>query len=93
MSCLSSLKGNRLDIVCCVKLQDREEVKKDSFLFLFFKKIYAPFLLKDWVRPFVVSHSSHAEFLHIDAAFLVIKAASSLPRWPCLWGCSPSVSL
>lgn len=54
------LKDNRLDIVCCVKLQDREEVKKDSFLFLFFKKIYAPFLLKDWVRPFVVSHPGHA---------------------------------
>ncbi|CAG07097.1 unnamed protein product, partial [Tetraodon nigroviridis] len=63
ISCFVSLLGldasrqedNRLDIVCCVKLQDREEVKKDSFLFLFFKKIYAPFLLKDWVRPFVVA--------------------------------------
>lgn len=44
-----------MDIVCCVKIQG-EEVKKDSFLFLFFKKIYAPFILKDWVRPFVVSN-------------------------------------
>lgn len=60
VSCLLFLKGHRLDIVCCVKLQEREEVKKDSLLFLFFKKLYAPFLLKDWVRPLIVSHSSHA---------------------------------
>eukprot|EP00066_Takifugu_rubripes_P008881 XP_003975414.1 PREDICTED: Niemann-Pick C1 protein [Takifugu rubripes] len=50
----SRQEGNRMDIVCCVKIQG-EEVKKDSFLFLFFKKIYAPFILNDWVRPFVVA--------------------------------------
>lgn len=60
VSCLLFLKGNRLDIVCCVKLQEGEEVKKDSFLFLFFEKIYAPCLLKNWVRPVIVSHFSHA---------------------------------
>lgn len=61
------LKGNRLDIVCCVKLPEGEAVKKDSFLFLFFKKIYAPFILKDWVRPFVVSNLQPHWVLHVDA--------------------------
>lgn len=50
-------KGNRLDIMCCVKLRDSEELKRDSFLFSFFKKVYAPFLLKEWVRPIIVSNS------------------------------------
>lgn len=58
------LKGNRMDIVCCVKIQG-EEVKKDSFLFLFFKKIYAPFILNDWVRPIVVSNLQSCLLLRI----------------------------
>uniref|UniRef100_A0A8C8JNR2 SSD domain-containing protein n=1 Tax=Oncorhynchus tshawytscha TaxID=74940 RepID=A0A8C8JNR2_ONCTS len=48
-------EGNRLDIVCCVKLPVGQEEKTDGFLFHFFKKVYAPFILKEWVRPIVVS--------------------------------------
>uniref|UniRef100_A0A3Q3WSC2 SSD domain-containing protein n=1 Tax=Mola mola TaxID=94237 RepID=A0A3Q3WSC2_MOLML len=51
----SRQEGNRLDIVCCVKLQEGEQIKRESCLFLFFKKVYAPFILKDWVRPIVVA--------------------------------------
>uniref|UniRef100_A0A671XYC3 Niemann-Pick disease, type C1 n=1 Tax=Sparus aurata TaxID=8175 RepID=A0A671XYC3_SPAAU len=48
-------EGNRLDIVCCVKLPEGQETKTDSFLFRFFKKVYAPFILKEWVRPIIVA--------------------------------------
>uniref|UniRef100_A0A3P9APQ1 SSD domain-containing protein n=1 Tax=Esox lucius TaxID=8010 RepID=A0A3P9APQ1_ESOLU len=48
-------EGNRLDILCCVKLPEGQEERTDGFLFRFFKKIYAPFLLKEWVRPIVVA--------------------------------------
>lgn len=50
-------EGNRLDIICCVKLSEGQETKTDSFLFRFFKKVYAPFILKEWVRPIIVSTS------------------------------------
>ncbi|KAK7945472.1 hypothetical protein WMY93_001200 [Mugilogobius chulae] len=63
ISCFVSLLGldakrqqeNRLDILCCVKLRESQETKTDGCLFSFFKKIYAPFVLKDWVRPIVVA--------------------------------------
>uniref|UniRef100_A0AAQ5XZ61 SSD domain-containing protein n=1 Tax=Amphiprion ocellaris TaxID=80972 RepID=A0AAQ5XZ61_AMPOC len=48
-------EGNRLDIICCVKLPEGQETKTDGFLFRFFKKVYAPFILKEWVRPIVVA--------------------------------------
>ncbi|XP_071233775.1 NPC intracellular cholesterol transporter 1-like [Salvelinus alpinus] len=48
-------EGNRLDIVCCVKLPVGQEERTDGFLFHFFKKVYAPFILKEWVRPIVVA--------------------------------------
>uniref|UniRef100_A0A8C6PMS6 NPC intracellular cholesterol transporter 1 n=1 Tax=Nothobranchius furzeri TaxID=105023 RepID=A0A8C6PMS6_NOTFU len=63
ISCFVSLLGmdakrqeeNRLDVCWCVKLPERYEVKTDGFLFRFFKKVYAPFILKEWVRPVVVA--------------------------------------
>uniref|UniRef100_A0A8C1N4A8 Niemann-Pick disease, type C1 n=1 Tax=Cyprinus carpio TaxID=7962 RepID=A0A8C1N4A8_CYPCA len=63
ISCFVSLLGldikrqeaNRPDILCCVKLSEGQQVKSEGCLFRFFKKIYAPFILKDWVRPLVVS--------------------------------------
>uniref|UniRef100_A0AAY4BYF5 SSD domain-containing protein n=1 Tax=Denticeps clupeoides TaxID=299321 RepID=A0AAY4BYF5_9TELE len=63
ISCFISLLGldikrqesNRLDILCCVKLSEGQEEKSDGFLFRFFKKVYAPFILKEWVRPLVVA--------------------------------------
>ncbi|XP_071766955.2 NPC intracellular cholesterol transporter 1 isoform X1 [Centroberyx gerrardi] len=48
-------EGNRLDIICCVKLPEDQGEKTDGFLFRFFKKTYAPFILKEWVRPIVVA--------------------------------------
>lgn len=47
-------QANRTDILCCVKLSDGPQEKSEGCLFRFFKKIYAPFILKDWVRPLVV---------------------------------------
>uniref|UniRef100_A0A668AVG5 Niemann-Pick disease, type C1 n=1 Tax=Myripristis murdjan TaxID=586833 RepID=A0A668AVG5_9TELE len=63
ISCFVSLLGldarrqeaNRLDIICCVKLPEGQVEKTDGFLFRFFKKVYAPFILKEWVRPIVVA--------------------------------------
>ncbi|KAL4623363.1 Niemann-Pick C1 protein [Arapaima gigas] len=63
ISCFISLLGldimreesNRMDIVCCVKLQESQEKKTEGILFCFFHKIYAPFILKEWVRPLVVA--------------------------------------
>ncbi|XP_022613649.1 Niemann-Pick C1 protein isoform X1 [Seriola dumerili] len=48
-------EGNRLDIICCVKMPEGQETKTDGFLFRFFKKVYAPFILKEWVRPIIVA--------------------------------------
>ncbi|XP_066513297.1 NPC intracellular cholesterol transporter 1-like [Hoplias malabaricus] len=63
ISCFVSLLGldikrqerNRLDILCCVKLSEGQEQKTEGVLFRFFKKVYAPSLLKEWVRPLVVA--------------------------------------
>ncbi|KAF4076370.1 hypothetical protein AMELA_G00213600 [Ameiurus melas] len=63
ISCFVSLLGldikrqerNRLDILCCIKLPDSQEEKTDGILYRFFKKVYAPFILKEWVRPLVVA--------------------------------------
>ncbi|XP_029309885.1 NPC intracellular cholesterol transporter 1 [Cottoperca gobio] len=48
-------EGNRLDIFCCAKLPEAQQTKTDSFLFRFFKKIFAPFILTEWVRPIIVA--------------------------------------
>ncbi|XP_042300006.1 NPC intracellular cholesterol transporter 1-like, partial [Sceloporus undulatus] len=65
ITCFVSLLGldikrqekNRYDILCCIK--GGEEISNaqhsESVLFLFFKNIYSPFLLKDWIRPIVIS--------------------------------------
>ncbi|XP_054841325.1 NPC intracellular cholesterol transporter 1 [Eublepharis macularius] len=65
VTCFVSLLGldvkrqekNQLDILCCIK--GGEELStvqhSESVLFPFFKNIYSPFLLKDWVRPIVIS--------------------------------------
>lgn len=63
ISCFVSLLGldikrqeaNRPDIFCCVKFPEGQREKSEGCLFRFFKKIYAPFILKDWVRPLVVA--------------------------------------
>ncbi|KAI4905204.1 hypothetical protein NFI96_011036 [Prochilodus magdalenae] len=63
ISCFVSLLGldlkrqekNRMDILCCVKLPVEQVGKTDGILFRFFKKVYAPFILKEWVRPLVVA--------------------------------------
>ncbi|XP_061588491.1 NPC intracellular cholesterol transporter 1 [Cololabis saira] len=48
-------EGKRLDICCCLKLPEGQEEKTDGLLFRFFKKVYAPFILKEWVRPIIVA--------------------------------------
>ncbi|KAM8839461.1 NPC intracellular cholesterol transporter 1 [Synchiropus picturatus] len=63
ISCFVSLLGldlrrqeaNRWDILCCVKLPEGQEQESDSFLFRFFRKVYAPFIHKEWVRPIIVA--------------------------------------
>ncbi|XP_051944348.1 NPC intracellular cholesterol transporter 1 [Hippocampus zosterae] len=63
ISCFVSLLGldlkrqeaNRLDIICCAKLPEGQETRTDSILFRFFKKVFAPFILKEWVRPIIVA--------------------------------------
>uniref|UniRef100_A0A8C7Y5A2 Niemann-Pick disease, type C1 n=1 Tax=Oryzias sinensis TaxID=183150 RepID=A0A8C7Y5A2_9TELE len=71
ISCFVSLLGldakrqerNRLDICCCVKLPESQQIKSDGILFRFFKKIYAPVILQEWVRPIIVSASVVRVFL------------------------------
>ncbi|KAL7387442.1 hypothetical protein ABVT39_023534 [Epinephelus coioides] len=48
-------EGNRLDVCCCVKVSEGQETKTDSLLFCFFKKIIAPLILKEWMRPIIVA--------------------------------------
>ncbi|XP_017557987.1 NPC intracellular cholesterol transporter 1 [Pygocentrus nattereri] len=63
ISCFVSLLGldmkrqerNRLDILCCIKLPEGQQEKTEGLLFRFFKKVFAPFVLKEWVRPLVVA--------------------------------------
>ncbi|KAG8442189.1 hypothetical protein GDO86_011113 [Hymenochirus boettgeri] len=65
ITCFVSLFGldirrqekNRLDILCCFPgcKRNSETDKPMSLLFQFFKKFYAPLLMKDWLRPIVVS--------------------------------------
>uniref|UniRef100_A0A8B9MT86 NPC intracellular cholesterol transporter 1 n=1 Tax=Accipiter nisus TaxID=211598 RepID=A0A8B9MT86_9AVES len=65
VTCFVSLLGldikrqerNRLDILCCIK--SNEEMsgvqRSESILFLFFRNLYSPYLLKDWMRPIVIA--------------------------------------
>ncbi|XP_055993909.1 NPC intracellular cholesterol transporter 1 isoform X2 [Sorex fumeus] len=66
ISCFVSLLGldikrqekGRLDILCCTSIADDDGTSvqaSESFLFRFFRKSYAPFLLKDWMRPIVIA--------------------------------------
>ncbi|KAM8966900.1 NPC intracellular cholesterol transporter 1 [Pelodytes ibericus] len=65
ISCFVSLLGldirrqekNHLDILCCVPgcKKNRGAKNKPTWVFLFFKKVYSPLLLKDWMRPIVIS--------------------------------------
>ncbi|XP_065608663.1 NPC intracellular cholesterol transporter 1 [Cyrtonyx montezumae] len=65
VTCFVSLLGldirrqerNRLDILCCIKGGEemRGVQRSESILFLFFKNLYSPYLLKDWMRPIVIA--------------------------------------
>ncbi|XP_043921296.1 NPC intracellular cholesterol transporter 1 isoform X2 [Protopterus annectens] len=52
---LKRQESNRIDILCCIKQSTEEQKNTDGCLFKFFKYIYAPFVLKNWVRPIVIS--------------------------------------
>uniref|UniRef100_A0A8C0GUA5 NPC intracellular cholesterol transporter 1 n=1 Tax=Chelonoidis abingdonii TaxID=106734 RepID=A0A8C0GUA5_CHEAB len=65
ITCFISLLGldikrqerNQMDILCCIKggEEDSEVEHSESILLLFFKDLYSPCLLKDWMRPIVIS--------------------------------------
>ncbi|XP_072460487.1 NPC intracellular cholesterol transporter 1 isoform X1 [Notamacropus eugenii] len=65
ITCFVSLLGldikrqekNKLDILCCVRIaEDRTSPQpSESCLFQFFKNGFSPLLLKDWMRPLVIS--------------------------------------
>ncbi|XP_027702658.1 NPC intracellular cholesterol transporter 1 isoform X1 [Vombatus ursinus] len=65
ITCFVSLLGldikrqekNKLDILCCVRIaEDRTDSQpSDSYLFQFSKNAFSPLLLKDWMRPIVIS--------------------------------------
>ncbi|XP_037661477.1 NPC intracellular cholesterol transporter 1 [Choloepus didactylus] len=65
ITCFVSLLGldikrqerNRLDILCCVRgTDDGTSIQaSENCLFQFFKNSYSPLLLKDWMRPIVIT--------------------------------------
>ncbi|XP_038248354.1 NPC intracellular cholesterol transporter 1 [Dermochelys coriacea] len=65
ITCFVSLLGldikrqerNQMDILCCIKGREEESrvQHSESILLLFFKDLYSPCLLKDWMRPIVIS--------------------------------------
>ncbi|XP_070533114.1 NPC intracellular cholesterol transporter 1-like [Ptychodera flava] len=47
-------ESGRLDVCCCVPTAKKEPVpKEDGILYSFMTKYYAPFLMKNWLRPIV----------------------------------------
>ncbi|KAI6075072.1 Niemann-Pick C1 protein [Aix galericulata] len=65
VTCFVSLLGldikrqerNRLDVLCCIKGSEETSgvQRSESILFLFFKNLYSPYLLEDWMRPIVIA--------------------------------------
>ena len=47
-------EDSRYDVICCSKQQGSKEEKHPGWLFYLFKKFYAKFILKEYVRPIVV---------------------------------------
>ena len=47
-------EGNRWDILCCVRGSKKDREASEGMLYRLFKHLYAPFLLKKWVRAAVV---------------------------------------
>ena len=47
-------ENNRYDILCCIKASKKDTVYTEGTLYKVFKYLYAPCLLKKWVRPAVI---------------------------------------
>ncbi|CAC5359870.1 unnamed protein product [Mytilus coruscus] len=47
-------EDNRFDACCCIKEPGSKKEKHEGWLFYLFKHFYAPFILKEYVRPIVV---------------------------------------
>lgn len=47
-------ENNRYDIICCVKADKKETKSSEGMLYKVFKDLYAPFLMKKWVRPLTI---------------------------------------
>lgn len=45
---------SRFDVLCCASLKGSKHEKHEGWLFYLFKNFYAKFILKEYVRPFVV---------------------------------------
>lgn len=95
-SCICFSQANRVDIFCCVKLPEAQQAKSEGCLFQFFKKIYAPFILMDWVRPLVVRlcEQTNKSGPFIGCFFFsnpFSLAFTCFCRLPCLWEYFPLV--
>ena len=52
------VQANRLDLCCCVKPGSKDKPdKQEGLLYTFVKDFYSHFIMKEWVRPIVVSAS------------------------------------
>ena len=51
---------NRYDICCCIKQPTKEALEKsEGILYILMNEYYSHFLLKEWVRPIVVSEERY----------------------------------
>ena len=47
-------ESNRFDVFCCIRGSKKDQNNQEGMLYKLFKYIYAPFLMKKWVRASVV---------------------------------------
>ena len=47
-------ENNRWDMFCCIKGTKKDHANNEGMLYKLFKYLYAPFLMKKWIRASVV---------------------------------------
>ena len=47
-------ESNRFDVLCCIRGSKKDQNDQEGMLYKLFKYLYAPFLMKKWVRASVV---------------------------------------
>lgn len=50
-----SFQANRLDVLCCIKLKMKNILSDEECLYSLIKNYYARFIMKNYVRPIIVS--------------------------------------